>query len=824
MIILRCKMCGGDLAYTEGSTVCECEYCGSVQTVLTPDSEKKTNLFNRANRLRMNSEFDKAQTVYEQIVADFPEEAESYWGLCLCKYGIEYVDDPASGRKMPTCHRTVPTSIFDEPDFENVMEYADSVAKSVYRAEAKEIERVQRRILEIAQSEDPYDVFICYKETDEDGGRTEDSVLAQELYDALTEKGLKVFFSRVTLESKLGTEYEPYIYAALSSAKVMLAVGTDFDYFNAVWVKNEWSRYLAMMKTDRKKSLIPCYKGIDAYDLPREFKNLQAQDMGKLGWLQDVTRGVLKLCGKGAEQPGQTAVQQTVVREVVRENSNADNLMKRVRLFLEDGDFEQAGEYVNKVLDADAEYAPAYAVKVLLRHKMRKEDDLSALCQSLDTDTDWQKALRFANPQQRQEYEAVAKAVNDNVEKKLAEEEQRKKEKRYKAALASMEMGDYARAVVDYYELGEFRDSRVMFAQCKGSFLEQYIEREIVKAKDDIRLTEFQSWAKAAEQQWFSARNGLNKAEKEESDVIRYEAEIVEEFRNCSAELNNLHGLFTGGKKRELTAKLEELKQEWAEISQRRQQAEKVFARAKDRLKIAEEERKAARKAAQIEIEACWTDEEIVKRAVAREGKLKPYKTAGSYVTYGTYPQTEAGNDSTPIEWLALEYDAKNNKTLLISRYGLDCKNYNGSLTDVTWETCSLRTWLNDEFLNNAFSKAEQGAILTTDVDNSKSQGYYSTDGGVYTQDKIFLLSYAEAWKYFKNDEARKCQLTAYAVKQNSYKSSNGNCWWWLRSPGSSSSSAARVNRDGARSYLNVYSMNIAVRPAFWLDLSSDIF
>ena len=274
MAIIKCKMCGGDLAYTEGSTVCECEYCGSRQTVPSADDEKKAALYNRANRLRMNSEFDKAQTVYEQIVADFPEEAESYWGLCLCKYGIEYVDDPASGRKMPTCHRTVPTSIFDEPDFENVMEYADSVSKSVYRAEAKEIERVQRRILEIAQSEDPYDVFICYKETDEDGSRTEDSVLAQDLYDALTEKGLKVFFARITLESKLGSEYEPYIYAALSSAKVMLAVGTDFDYFSAVWVKNEWSRYLAMMKTDRKKNLIPCYKGMDAYDLPREFKNL----------------------------------------------------------------------------------------------------------------------------------------------------------------------------------------------------------------------------------------------------------------------------------------------------------------------------------------------------------------------------------------------------------------------------------------------------------------------------------------------------------------------------------------------------------------------
>lgn len=203
-----------------------------------------------------------------------------------------------------------------------------------------------------------------------------------------------------------------------------------------------------------------------------------------------------------------------------------------------------------------------------------------------------------------------------------------------------------------------------------------------------------------------------------------------------------------------------------------------------------------------------------------RETRLKPFKTVDNYVTYGTYPQTESGDDRTPIEWQVLEYDEQNNKVLLISRYGLDCQKYNSSYTSVTWKICSLHAWLNDEFLNNAFSKAEQGAILTTDVDNSKSQGYYSTDGGDYTQDKIFLLSCAEAWKYFKNDDARKCQPTAYAVKQNSYKSSNGNCWWWLRSPGSSLSSACDVDSDGVRHCYNVYFGNGFVRPAMWLDLS----
>ncbi len=298
-MIIKCKMCGGDLNFAAGMTVCECEFCGTRQTIPNADSEKKTNLFNRANRLRMASEFDKAAAMYEAIVAEFPKEAEAYWGLCLCNFGIEYVDDAATGRKIPTCHRTRRTSIMDDGNFHLACEYADSVARGLYRDEAKEIDRLQKSILQIVGREEPYDVFICYKESDANKNRTEDSVIAQDLYDVLRQKGLKVFFARITLEDKLGQQYEPYIYAALHSAKVMLAIGTSFEHFDAVWVKNEWSRFLAMAEEYREKTLIPCYKGIDpSVDLPKEFRSLQAQDMSKLGWMQDVTRGVMKLCGK----------------------------------------------------------------------------------------------------------------------------------------------------------------------------------------------------------------------------------------------------------------------------------------------------------------------------------------------------------------------------------------------------------------------------------------------------------------------------------------------------------------------------------------------
>ena len=431
MIAFKCKMCGGDLHPEEGNTTCECEFCGTVQTIPSDDGEKKANLFNRANYLRMNAEFDKATAVYESIVAEFQNEAEAYWGLCLCAYGIEYVDDPATGEKKPTCHRTLPSSIMEDENFEQACDYADTIARRVYREEAKAIDRIQKDILSIVSSEDPYDVFICYKETAEEGGRTEDSVLAQEIYDTLTGKGLKVFFSRITLEDKLGQQYEPYIYAALSSAKVFLAVGTKFEYYDAVWVKNEWMRFLSMMKTDKGKTLIPCYKDLDAYDMPKEFKNLQGQDMSKLGWLQDLSRGVMKLCGGGKED----ALQSKIVQQAVGGSPTVTSLLERASIFLEDRKWEEADQYADKVLDIEPKNAEAYFVKFLAEHTFSNEKQYSNMKEIPKEDANYQKVLRFADDNLRQKIDKW----NNEIETRT---EYRRKSKILKDIIKDIQVAD----------------------------------------------------------------------------------------------------------------------------------------------------------------------------------------------------------------------------------------------------------------------------------------------------------------------------------------------------------------------------------------------
>ncbi len=377
MSIIKCKMCGGDLRLIEGSTIAECEYCGSRQTVPSADNEKKLTLFARSNRLRAGSEFDKAAGVYEAIVADFPEEAEAYWGLILCKYGIEYVDDPATGKKVPTCHRTSFDSVMDDSDFELVMEYSDPIARRVYREEAKQIEELRKNIIEVSSKEEPYDIFICYKETDENGDRTLDSVLAQDVYDMLTENGYRVFFSRVTLEDKLGQEYEPYIFAALHSAKIMLAFGTDYEYYNAVWVKNEWSRFLQLIATGEKKSLIPCYKNLDAYDMPKEFAKLQAQDMGKVGAMQDLMRGIKKILPKIDSQS--VRPQETEFKFVEAGGPNTIALLKRGFMALEDRQWDKAKAYFDHVLNMDAENHDAYLGMAMAINELDRTD---AFCEA----------------------------------------------------------------------------------------------------------------------------------------------------------------------------------------------------------------------------------------------------------------------------------------------------------------------------------------------------------------------------------------------------------------------------------------------------------
>ena len=192
MSIFKCKMCGGVLEINNNESVATCEYCGTQQTLPKLDDDRRANLYDRANHFRRNNEFDKAMGIYEQILNEDNTDAEAYWSLVLCRYGIEYVEDPSSHKRIPTVNRAQFTSIFDDDNYKSALQYADGYQRNIYEEEAKAINEIQKGILAISQKEEPFDVFICYKETDNSGRRTPDSVLANDLYHQLTQEGFKV--------------------------------------------------------------------------------------------------------------------------------------------------------------------------------------------------------------------------------------------------------------------------------------------------------------------------------------------------------------------------------------------------------------------------------------------------------------------------------------------------------------------------------------------------------------------------------------------------------------------------------------------------------
>ncbi|MBR6513194.1 MAG: TIR domain-containing protein [Clostridia bacterium] len=453
MAIFKCKMCGASLEAEEGASVVVCDYCETKQTLPTAKDENLQGLFNRANTLRLKSDFDKAEQVYEKILQNSPTEAEAYWGLILCKYGIEYVEDKTTFKRVPTCHRTSFDSIISDDDYKAAIENADAVQRGIYESEAKEIDRIQKEILAISAKEDPYDVFICYKEKDTTGRRTQDSVIANDIYYQLTKEGFKVFYAAITLEDKLGSAYEPCIFAALNSARVMLAIGTKPEHFNAVWVKNEWSRFLKMMKSDRDKLLIPCYKDMDAYELPEEFSHLQAQDMSKIGFINDIIRGVGKLLDKNEAV---TPVIQTVAAV---SDVDTEPLLKRMYIFLEDGDWKSADEYAERVLDRDPENALAYLGKLMAELNVKKRSDLENLANTFDSNAHYKKIIRFAD-------DALAKEL-DGYNRSIIE---RNTERVYREAVAKMDSAktryDFEMAANHFKQVIDYKDSGALKEEC----------------------------------------------------------------------------------------------------------------------------------------------------------------------------------------------------------------------------------------------------------------------------------------------------------------------------------------------------------------------
>ena len=649
-----------------------------------------------------------------------------------------------------------------------------------------------------------------------------------------------MFYARITLEDKLGTAYEPYIFAALNSAKVMVVLGTKPEYFQAVWVKNEWSRHLKLVKSSGgKKVLIPAFKDMDPYDLPEEFSHLQAQDMSKLGFMQDLIRGIKKIIAADEPKGGK----ETVV--VTSGAADTAPLLKRAFMFLEDGNWDSANEYCERVLDREPENARAYLGKLMAELRVRTQADLSRQSKPFENNSNYEKIMRFGDEALKAELKDDIKQIKDRNEikrKNDALEKARQKIVVYDPAQqvdSDKAISSNREALSLVESIPGWKDADALAAECRMNIekLEDAQERAEEAAAEEKRRAEEAAAAeerrraeeerKREEEKRRKAEEARQKAEETKRKTKKVLKIVIPSV--CAAivlalvitkviipnsklknDYNSAVALMENGEYDEAYTAFTDLGD---------------YKDSKDKALDAQYNAASALLNGGKFSEAyeAFTNLGDYKdsKDKAADAKVQIIKSprVGDYVNYGSYEQdNNTANGKEPIEWRVL--DVKDGKALLISKYALDAKAYEESGKPITWETCTLRQWLNSDFLNEAFSDKEQSAIETATVNVSANREYYSTDPGNDTQDKVFLLSLDEAKEYITKYDDRACVPTDYAIGKGA-ETTGGNCRWWLRTLSLHCQYAAfSVNYDGTFLDEYVNHGDVSVRPAIWIDTS----
>ena len=301
----KCKSCGGPLERVENHYVCE--YCGTRWEVNPAEDIYAVERANAWQALR-DSDFEKAAATFESILAQKEEDYEGWWGKALAEAHITYVIDLNENKRVPTCNNITEEAFEQSATVKKAMAYAPKDIAAGYEAMAKQIDAIRVDWLEKARKEPAYDVFLSYKDSDKERGltRTQDSVDAQDLYQALTEEGYRVFYSRVSLRDKVSEQYEPYIYNAIKTAPVMIVFGEKAEYFGSTWIKNEWSRFAARIAKGEKhkNSLVVAFKDMDPGELPAALRSRQCLNMADMTFLSDLTRHIRKVIEASQQNTG----------------------------------------------------------------------------------------------------------------------------------------------------------------------------------------------------------------------------------------------------------------------------------------------------------------------------------------------------------------------------------------------------------------------------------------------------------------------------------------------------------------------------------------
>ena len=411
----------------DSSITCTCTKCSYEQTLPRLGTADRQDLFERAARLRLNKEYSEALRLYQEALKDDNTDPETHWLILLCKYEVEYADDPITNTRVIQCNTPIRKSIMEDDDYDKCLANATDYARRFYEHEAAEIDRIQTEELAIIDGRGNFDVFVGFKQKDDQGRITKDCLRAEQIYNALTDKGYRVFFSKVTLEDRLSLDYPSFIDAALDSAKVMVAVGTSSENYYAKWVKYEWSRFLEQAELDPHKRFIPAYEDIRASELPDEFAKFQAVDMADANYIYSLVRNVRNLIGVApdsdpllAASTDDTAKDASVTFTLHEDAATVApiKIPQIIRAFqmCEDGEFVEAKKLVDDVLALiDAENADAYLVRLMIDYECKYQEDLNKLAlNNLTENRNYHRAHEFGDEQLKAKLDEYDRQAKEN--------------------------------------------------------------------------------------------------------------------------------------------------------------------------------------------------------------------------------------------------------------------------------------------------------------------------------------------------------------------------------------------------------------------------
>ena len=491
----------------------------------------------------------------------------------------------------------------------------------------------------------------------------------------------------------------------------------------------------------------------------------------------------------------------------VYENQNSVSaLIERVFMFLEDGDFESADEYCEKVLDLEPENAQVYLGKLMAELRVNKKEALKICSQPFDDRLNYKKILRFGDAQLINELKGYIACIKERLETERLERERKEeaerleRERRETAERLECQRQEEARLEEERQE-SEFKAKRNIFiAICVTLVIVFSIgisKLDVIsetKYDDALDLVESGRYLEA-----ITKFEDLGEYKDSQQEILNAKYMLAEDYYNSE--------------------KYEEALAIYSELGDYKDSQQGIL---KAKYKLAEDyyNRELYEEALAIYSELGNYQDSATKIVSVKkdyQDSLLKNAEVGSFLYFGKYEQdNNIENGQEDIEWLVLAKE--DNKILVISKFALDSHPYNTENVNITWENCTLRKWLNNDFKNTAFTSDEQSIIITTNNPAHK-HAVYSTDPGNDTNDELFLLSNVEVEKYFTQKEYKYCEHTDYVTKK---KKNSGNPYsknsWWLRTPSITEKGACYVDKMARIIGTDVSNVDIGVRPAMWIE------